>query len=87
MLNHRSVLVPSFGVGTTGHEGCIAVDANFDLVRHQRLIIQAPSLAVFHILRPILDGAARAVMNVVFVQNALKDGGIRFGYGLTEVLD
>jgi hypothetical protein len=63
LLIDLPVLILPFGGGATGHDGGIAVDTDFDLVRHQRLEIRAPGLAVLQILRPILDGAARAVMS------------------------
>ena len=81
------MLVLSLGGGTTGHDGGIAVDAHFDLVRHERLEIHAPGFAVLEVLRPILDHATRAVMNVVLVQDLIKDGDIRLDDGLIEVLD
>ena len=37
LLIHLPVLVLSLGSGTTGHDRGIAVDAYFDLVRHQGL--------------------------------------------------
>ena len=87
LLIHLPVLVLSLGGGTTGHDGRIAVDAHFDLVRHERLEIHAPGFAVLEVLRPILDHAARAVMDVVLVQDSIKDGDIRLDDGLIEVLD
>src|SRR5262249_28103886 len=67
LLIHLSVLVLSLGGGTTGHDRGIAVDAHFDLVRHQRLEIYAPGFAVLEVLRPILDHGARALMDLVLV--------------------
>src|SRR5262245_39600744 len=87
LLIHLPVLVLPVGGGATGHHGGIAVDTDFDLVRHQRLEIHAPGLAVPQILRPILDGAARAMMSVVLVQDALEEGDIRLDDGLIEVPD
>src|SRR5262245_32673031 len=87
LLIHLPVLVLSLGGGTTGHDGGIAVDAHFGLVWHQRLEIHAPALAVLEVLRPILDHAARAVMDVVVVQDSLKEGDICLDDGLIEVLD
>src|SRR5262249_11325503 len=86
LLIHVPVLVLSFGGGTTGYEGGIAVNPDVDLVRHQRLEIHAPGFTVLQILRPILDRAAWAVMDVVLVQDALKCGDIRLDDGLIEVL-
>src|SRR5262245_13452489 len=53
LLIHLPVLVLSLGGGTTGYDRGIAVDAHFDLVRHQRLEIYAPGFAVLEVLRPI----------------------------------
>src|SRR5262245_37175510 len=87
LLIHLPVLVLALGGGTTGHDGRIAVDAHFDLVRHQRLEIHAPGFAVLEVLRPILDHPARPDMDVVLVQDPLEDGDIRLDDGLIEVLD
>jgi hypothetical protein len=87
VLIHLPVLVLALGGGTTGHDGGIAVDAHVDLVRRQRLEIHAPGFTVLEVLRPILDRAARPEMEVVLVQDSLKDADIRLDDGLIEVLD
>src|SRR5262249_46210286 len=70
-----------------GYNGGIPVDADFDLVREQRLEIHAAGLAVLQVLRPVLDGAARAMMSEVLMQDALQERGIRLDDGRIEVLD
>ena len=46
LLVNRSILVFSFGGGTIGHDGGIPVDADFDLIRDERIEIHAPALAI-----------------------------------------
>jgi hypothetical protein len=55
--SNRSILVFSFGSGTIGHDGGMPVDADFDLIRDERIEIHAPALAILQILCPGLDVA------------------------------
>ena len=87
LVIHLSVLVLPFGGGATGHDGRIAIDADFDLVGHERFEMHAPCFAVVQILRPIHNNAVRTVMSVVFEQDAIKEGTISSDDRLTEVLD
>ncbi len=50
---NRSILVFSFGGGTIGHDGGIPVEADFDLIRDQRVEIHAPALAILQVLRRV----------------------------------
>ena len=62
LLIYRPLLVLPFGGGSKGHDGGITVEADFDFIRDQRLEGHAAGLAVLQVLRPVLHGAAGAVM-------------------------
>ena len=87
LLIYRSIWVLSFGGGAIGHDGGIPVGADFDLIRDQRVEIHAAGSATFQVLRPVLDGPARAVMGEVLVQDALQESAIRLDVRPIEVLD
>src|SRR5262245_51557661 len=87
LVIHPPVLILSLGDGTTGHDRGIAENTDGDLVCYQRLEIHAPGLTVLQIFCAIFDRAARAVMGIVFAQDALQEGDIRLDDGLCERLD
>jgi hypothetical protein len=84
LLIYRPLLVLSFGGAAIGHDGGIPVEVDLDLLRAPRLVIHAAGLAVLQVLRPVLDGAARAVVDVVLVQDALQESDIRVDDGPIE---
>ena len=86
LLVDRSILILAFSSGAIGHYRCIAVDADRDVIGDQRIEIHAAALAVLQVLRSGLDIPARAVMNVVLVQNALQESDIRFDDCCVEIL-
>ena len=55
LLIYRSILVLSFGGRAIGHDGGISVEADFDLIRDQRVEIHAAAIAILQVLRPVLD--------------------------------
>ena len=69
LLVNRSILVFSFGGGTIGHDGGIPVDADFDLIRDERIEIHTAGLAILQVLRAGLDVPVRAIMDVVLGQD------------------
>src|SRR5262249_23319906 len=83
----RPLLVLSFGSGVTGHDGGIPVEADLDLIPLQRLVLHAAGLAVLQVLRPLFGKAALVVMDVVLVQERLKEIYTRLEPGPIEGLD
>src|SRR5678816_3396960 len=87
LLIYRSILVFSFGGGTIGHDGGIPVDANFDLIRDERIEIHAPALAILQVLRAGLDVPVRAIMDVVLGQDPLQESDVRLDDSRIEIVD
>ena len=87
LLVNRSILVLSFGGGTKGHDGGIPVDADFDLIRDERIEIHAAGLPVLQVLRPGLDVPVRAIMDVVFGQDPLQESDVRLDDSRIEIVD
>src|SRR5262245_17578765 len=86
LLIYRTILVLSFGGGTIGHDRGIPVDADFNLIRDKRVEIHAASLAIFQVLRPVLDVPVRAKMRVVLVQDLLEESNVRLNDCRIDVL-
>src|SRR6187455_2046012 len=55
LLVYRSILVLSLGGGAIGHDRGSPVDADFDLIRDERIKIDAPALAILQVLHASLD--------------------------------
>ena len=87
LLINCPLLVLPFGGGAIGHDGGIPVAADFKVIYKQRLEFDTAALAVLQILRAVLDDAARAVMRIVSVQDALQESDIDLEKGRMEVLD
>src|SRR6267142_1449830 len=87
LLVNRSILVFSFGGGTIGHDGGIPVDADFDLIRDQRVEIHTAGRAVLQGLRPSLDVPVRAIMDVVLGQDPLQESDVRLDDSRIEIVD
>jgi hypothetical protein len=87
LLIYRSIFVLSFGGGAIGHDSRVPEDADFDLIRDQRVEIHAPALAILQILRPVLDVPVRTKMAVILVQDPLKESKVRLDDSRIEVLD
>ena len=87
LLVNRSILVFSFGGGTIGHDGGIPVDADFDLIRDERIEIHAPALAILQVLRAGLDVPVRAIMDIVLGQDPLQESDVRLDDSRIEIVD
>ena len=87
LLIYRPVLILSFGPGAIGHDGGIPEKAGFNIIRDQRLEFYAAGLAVFQVLRPVLDVSVRAVMDVVLGQDPFQESDVRLNESRIEVLD
>src|SRR5262249_17251630 len=87
LLIYRSVLIFSFGRGAIGHNGGVPVNADFNIVRYQRVKIHTAGLTILQVLSPVLDVSVRAVMAVIFVQDPLQKSHVRFHDSRIEVLD
>jgi hypothetical protein len=87
LLIYRSILVFSFGGGTIAHDGGISVEADFDLVRDQRIEIHTPALASLQVLRSGLDVPMRAIVDVVVGEDPLQESYVRFDDSRIEVVD
>ena len=84
---YRSILVLSFGGGTIGHDGGIPVEADFDLIRDERIEIHTAALAVLQVLCPVLDVPVRAIMDVVLGQDPLQESDVRLDDSRIEIVD
>ena len=85
LLVNRSILVFSFGGGTIGHDGGIPRDADFDLIRDQRVEIYTAALAILQVLRAGLDVPVRAIMDVILGQDPLQESDVRLDNGRIEI--